>query len=277
MPRRPSINWPVVLDHARSLVLAQPLPIGLRRLHYLVVATLAPPAYFNDANAYRELGRRTAQLRREGRFPAMIDPSRTVAWPFTFEGADDALSWVRDQFLMDRRDRQEFQVWLAAEKRADADDLTTWFGREYGLPVVPLGGDHSEPIEREVREAREIDGRPSVLLICGDYDAKGVRIRANAVKKTGPWDHVVEVALNDAQVEAGNYVVSFKAPFATEGRFYRDWAALHGGRRVQVELQAMPAAELRQLYLDAITDPRWFDEAAYQALLATEEAERAQL
>jgi hypothetical protein len=271
---RPAIAWPAVLALAAELVEASPLLIGLRRLHYLLVVALAPPAYFNDQSAYRELGRRTAELRRQGRFPHLIDASRQIDWgPMTWTSADDGRDWLRGQYLHERLDTQDVQLWLATEKRGDAADLAEWFFPDYtGLAIVPLGGDHSEPLERDVVAAVRRDGRPAVLGISGDCDAKGGRIRHNFVRRTGCWDHVHEIALTARQVRRLDLPVAMRSPYATQGRFVSEWAAAHGGANVQVELQAYPAALLKRRTEAFIR--LHLDRAAYDDALADEEAER---
>lgn len=68
-----AFDWPTLLERAAEIVDSYDTLVTLRQLFYrLVAAELLP----NTTNAYKALSRHTAQARREGLFPALMDRGR---------------------------------------------------------------------------------------------------------------------------------------------------------------------------------------------------------
>jgi hypothetical protein len=183
-----------------------------------------------------------------------------------------------------RRDRTEGQpvaLYLGVEKHGLLEQLSTWFG-DLGLPIITLGGYSSQTQKDEVADDLAADlarqDRSSVLLYAGDFDPSGEDISRDFIARVGAsvdsptaFTDVRRIALSPAQVE--QYDLPEDVGKVTNSRA-PGFVARHG-KLVQVELDALPPDVLRQLYADAIAE-HW-DDAAYQAVLEREVAERAVL
>ena len=153
--------------------------------------------------------------------------------------------------------------------------LDLWFG-DLGVLRVAAGGfdsqSHVDDLVRTVRRYR----RPAVLLYAGDFDPSGEDIARDFIARTDCWHATRRIALTPQQVaNLPEYV-----PTEAEARkLRRDPRAKAFERRhgslVQYEVDALPPDQLRNLYRTAVDD--YWDEAAYQAVLEREAAERQQL
>ncbi|HUE34156.1 MAG TPA: hypothetical protein VMQ38_15040 [Mycobacterium sp.] len=153
--------------------------------------------------------------------------------------------------------------------------LGLWFG-DLGVLRVAAGGfdsqSHVDDLVRTVRRYR----RPAVLLYAGDFDPSGEDIARDFIARTDCWHATRRIALTPQQVaNLPEYV-----PTEAEARkLRRDPRAKAFERRhgslVQYEVDALPPDQLRNLYRTAVDD--YWDEAAYQAVLEREAAERQQL
>ena len=118
-------------------------------------------------------------------------------------------------------------------------------------------------------------GRPVVMLYAGDFDPTGEDIdrnfKAQMERRGLELAETVRVALTNDQVQEYNLP---EAPGKSSDSRANGFHARHG-KLVQVELEALDPAQLRQLYQDAI-EPHW-DTSAYEAVLELEEIERGEL
>ncbi len=146
---------------------------------------------------------------------------------------------------------------------------------------------HSEGWERDVLDHQEADGRPTMLIYAGDWDASGEVILANLLRWV-PFDRVDPVALKVDQVfeQALPLVPSDKPKGKGRNTHWPAFRERHHDRLValgwdpsrdwehphQVELDALDPAVLRQLYADAIAEV--WDDQAHQEVLEREAAER---
>jgi hypothetical protein len=264
---KPRIDWLAVIRQAADIVMGYDTGVTLRQLFYrLVVAGTLP----NADGAYKTLSSRTAEARRQGRFPALIDRTRRIHRYQTFDGPEEARSWLRDIYRRDRTEGQDVSIYLGVEKAGIVEQLDAWFG-ELGLPILALGGYSSQSYVDAIRDDALAQNRPAVLIYAGDFDPSGEDIDRDFIERVGCFDEVVRVALTADQVE--RYELPEQMGKQSDSRA-RKFIARHG-RLVQVELDALPPDLLRSLYDEAIAT-RW-DESAFQASLAREREEAAAL
>jgi hypothetical protein len=267
-PRRPynrkaasNIRWAPVIDRGIEVVAQYDTLVTLRQLFYRLVAEGLIP---NTTNAYKVLSNLTAEARREGTFPELTDRTRGIDVPQSFGGPDEATDWLQRIYRRDRTENQDVSIFLGVEKATMVAQLHAWFGDERGIPVVALGGYASQSLADDVRREVERQGRPAVLLYAGDFDPSGEDIDRDFAERTGCWDKVIRVALDDGQVQ--RFGLPPAPGKATDSRA-ASFEARHG-ELVQVELESLAPEDLRQLYADELAD--YWDEDAYQAVLDAE-------
>jgi hypothetical protein len=261
------VQWPSLLEHAAEIVDADPVGMTLRGLFYRLVFE---GSLRNTESYYSTLSRATARARRAGWFPSLIDRGRSIRRPVSFDGPDDALSALREQYRRDRTEGQSWAIYLGVEKNALAGVLESWF-EDYGLPVLPFGGYGSQTyvddVVADVAVAlRDEPERRSVLIYAGDFDPSGEDILRDFDARTGGYfDEVEHIALTAEQVIDHNLPPQ---PGKTGDSRAARFVARHG-ELVQVELDALPLATLRDLYQEAVG--RYFDASKYEAALELEE------
>lgn len=261
------IDWQPILDRAAEIVSAYDTGVTLRQLYYRLVAEQLIP---NVSSAYKGLSARTAEARRNGMFPSLVDRGRTIHRPVYFADPPDALDALVAQYRLDRTTGQFVSLYLGVEKAGLVNQLTSWFGR-LGLPVLPLGGYASQTYVDDVVADVEDDAREAVLIYAGDFDPSGEDIDRDFEARSDCWDLVVRIALNADQV------ASYNLPPAMGKRTDSRSAAFEArhGQLVQVELDALPPDDLRRLYQNAI-DGYW-DTSRYEQVLAREAEGKAAL
>jgi hypothetical protein len=258
------------LDRAAEIIEetldAEGVRLTLRGLFYRLVSEALIP---NLDARYKRLSRLTAGRRRDGEFPDLHESVRAIDVPTSWRSPEEALADLRRWYRRDRTETQERTVILGVEKRAQADYLASWFD-EYGLPVVAMAGYSSQTlVDRVLRYVAAYD-REAVVLYAGDFDPSGEdMLRDLGVRLPGV--ELRRVALTPEQVEAfGLPEMMGKASDSRAAGFER-----RHGRLVQVELEALPPAELHRLYDEALA-PLW-DMSSFEAVLAREEQERQTL
>lgn len=273
MNRAERIDWPAVLKQGAAIVESYDTAVTLRQLFYRLVA-----AGFirNTEQGYKGLSRVTAVARRVGGFPQLADAGRTIHRYTSWANPQELLKAAAEQYRRDRTEGQAALIYLIVEKNTLVAQLQSWFG-DLGLPILALRGYSSESYEREI--ANDVDtsagGRPVVMLYAGDFDPTGEDIdrnfKAQMERRGLELAETVRVALTNDQVQEYNLP---EAPGKSSDSRANGFHARHG-KLVQVELEALDPAQLRQLYQDAI-EPHW-DTSAYEAVLELEEIERGEL
>ena len=260
-------DWPALLEQAAAIVRGYDTLVTLRQLFYRLVAAVLLP---NTTNAYKSLSRYTAEARRAGTFPALMDRGRTIHRYQTFSSATEARRWLQGIYRRDRTEGQTVSLYLGVEKAGIVEQLREWFG-DLGVPVLALGGYGSQTYVDDV--IADVAGmhRPAVLLYAGDHDPSGEDIDRDFTARTDCWDEVRRVALTAAQVT--QYALPPQPGKDTDSRA-AGFIARHG-RLVQVELDALPPDVLRTLYANAIAD--FWNNDAYDAALEREARERRTL
>jgi hypothetical protein len=265
--QKPRLHWPAILNAAAAIIESYSTGVTLRQLFYRLVAIEVLP---NTRVAYQTLSRRTAQARRNGSFPPLIDRTRTIHRFRTFTGPRAARQWLRRIYRRDRTEGQSHAIYLGIEKAGMVEQLESWFG-DLGLPILALGGYTSQTYADEIVEDVLAQERPAVLIYAGDFDPSGEDIQRDFLERTDCFDAALRVALTAEQVEEYDLPEQMgKATDTRAGRFVE-----RHGRLVQVELDALPPNVLQQLFSDAIA--RYWNDEAYDAVLAREADEGASL
>lgn len=254
------INWSAVIEHAATIVESYSTGVTLRQLFYrLVSAKLIP----NRQSSYSRLSSLTAKARRDGWFPDLIDNTRVIRRPPWWDGADEAMDAITEQYRRDRTEHQSYSIYVAVEKNALATLIASWF-EEHGLPVLAFGGYPSQTFVTNIIKDVERRSRPAVLLYGGDFDATGVDIlRDFLVRTQGVWDETHRIALNEEQI------AEYDLP-PLPGKHWDPRAAAFEekyGELVQVELDALPPDVLKKIYEDAVNtywEPDEFDRSLNQ-------------
>ena len=263
-----SLKWPPIVAEAAEVVDSYAgTGVTLRQLFYRLVAAEILP---NTTNAYKHLSKCTAEARRAGTFPALIDRGRDIHRHAHWDSPEDARESLRRQYRRDRTEGQEYSVYVGVEKSGMIVQLRSWFG-DLGVPILALGGYSSQTYADDVREDADDQERPAVLLYAGDFDPSGEDIPRDFCERADCFDEVRRVALSAAQVQ--HYGLPPLPGKSTDSRA-AGFVAKHGSL-MQVELDALPPDTLHGLYQDALDE--FWDVSAYVASMDREAAERAEL
>jgi hypothetical protein len=266
MTRR-DLDWGLVLDTAREVVESYETPVTLRQLFYRLVSRGLVP---NTLSAYKGLSARTAQARRDGDFPALLDRTRMIYRYASWASPATAIYRAYSTYRRDRTEGQKLSLYLGVEKAGMVVQLQSWFG-DLGIPVLALGGYASQTYTDDIVTHVERQDRDAVLLYAGDHDPSGHDIDRDLVERTDCWAEVVRIALNADQVE--EYDLPPMPGKTTDSRAVKFMERF--GELVQVELDALDPDDLRALYQAEID--RFWDTSAYEAVLTREESERDEL
>jgi hypothetical protein len=261
-------RWPPIVARAEEIVREyEETSVTLRQLFYRLVAE---QAILNKQGHYQRLSELTAQARRDGTFPDLIDNGRTIHRYAHFSSVSEALDDLHGYYRRDRTEGQEVSLYLGVEKAGLIAQLQLWFG-DLGLPVLALGGYASQTYVKDIRNDAENQFRDAVLLYAGDFDSTGIDIDRDFIKRTGCWKKVVRVALSSKQVEEYALPENLAKPNDPRNKSFK---AIYG-KLVQVEVDALPPDTLRALFQAAI-DVEW-DSDAYDAVMAEEREDRSRL
>jgi hypothetical protein len=261
------LDWRLILERAAKIVESYDTGVTLRQLFYRLVSAQVLP---NKQTAYKTLSERTAEARRQGEFPALIDRTRTIYRNVSFSGPADARRWLADIYRRDRTEGQETALYLGVEKHGIVNQLRAWFGH-YGVRVISLGGYSSQTYVDDILQDAEEDGRPAVLIYAGDWDPSGEDIERDLAERCPVFDEIRRIALTEVQVRRYNLpenpgkradprAVSFEAKY---------------GRLAQVEVDALPPETLRDLFAAAVE--QFVDMSVFNRVRRKEEADRKKL
>lgn len=261
-------DWGPIIDAAAEIMAQYETGVTLRQLFYRLVSAEIIP---NSKSAYQRLSRVTAQARRDGTFPDLIDNTRGIAKLPSWSSAESAMDALIDQFRFDRTEGQVYSLYVGVEKNALRSQLSHWF-QERGIPVIALSGYTSQTFVQDIIDDIERRDRPAILIYGGDFDASGVDILRDFEERTkGWWEEVVKVALNEGQI------AEYNLP-PLPGKYWDARAASFEqryGRLVQVELDALPPDVLRGLYEGAVAN--YWDGDVYDEVIERERADALKL
>jgi hypothetical protein len=201
-PKKQRLDWRPIMEQARAIVESYDTKVTLRQLFYQLVSRQLIP---NEQTKYSYLSSKTAEARRDGWFPDLIDQTSEILVVEHFTSPEEAKRDLRQRYRRDRTEGQEVTIYLAVEKAGIQNQLWSWFG-DMGLPILALGGYGSQTYKDEVRwhvsqqvydhwngeRVADLDNlchddpRPAVLIYAGDHDASGDDIFRDFVIRTDP-------------------------------------------------------------------------------------------
>lgn len=263
MPRA-RYNWPVILNRAAAIVRSYDSGVTLRQLFYRLVSEEVLP---NTRSAYNLLSSHTAQARRDGWFPALVDRGRAIQRLRSYNDPADALRQLAQGYHLDRTAGQKVSIYLGVEKNGLINLLWNWFGA-MGISIVALGGYSSQTFVDDIAQDVDRQGRPAVLIYAGDFDPSGEDISRDFISRSDCWARRFRIALNPEQVDRYNLP---RLPGKETDSRAKGFIRKHG-ELVQVELDALPPDVLRGLYAAAIR--RYWNPKAYDAVIEQENADR---
>jgi hypothetical protein len=261
------IDWPAIIDRAADIVRSYDTSVTLRQLFYRLVSEQLVP---NSTAAYKRLSSLTAEARRWGRFPPLLDRGRQIHRDPFWDNAADAVEALLDQFRLDRTAGQDVSLYLGVEKAGMVVQLRSWFG-DLGVPVLALGGYSSHTYAAIVRHHVRAQERRAVLLYAGDFDPSGEDIDRDFIEQTNCWVKVVRVALTAEQVQEHGLPIN---PGKVTDSRAAGFIERHG-ELMQVELDALDPDTLQAMF-EAALDEFW-DASAYETVLDLEQAEHERL
>lgn len=268
VPKTARLSWPTILTHAAEIVESYDTGVTLRQLFYRLVVGQTLP---NTKSYYQRLSACTAQGRRDGTFPNLLDKQSHIERYKSFTGPDEATAWLRDLYRRDRTEGQPWTIFLGVEKAGQSEQLDAWFTEPLGIPHVALGGYASQSLVDHVRRDVRSQDRPAVLIYAGDHDPTGEDIDRDFESRTGCFDKVVRVALHADQLDEFNIPPNALDPKVEQKLANDPRAAAFRNRHGyldQYEMDALDANDLRDLYRNAIDD--YFDASAYESVMAAE-------
>jgi hypothetical protein len=258
-------KWGPILEHAAEIVNSYETDVTLRQLFYRLVSD---EILRNTKSDYTALASRTAALRRDRAFPAMVDRTRALERMQSWNSVEEAVNERVNEFRLDHSEGQRCSIYVFVEKAALENQLWSWFGH-LGIGIAALRGYHSVPLEWQIK--RDLVNRRNgferrIALYVGDYDSTGKDIERNFWRYLRPFFHEVErVALAWDQIEEHDLPLQLGKSGDTRAVAF---AAEHEGENVQVEVDALPPDVLRGLLTKAID--KHYDYGAYEAVLERE-------
>lgn len=263
-PRSGHGSWEAILERAAEIVASYDTGVTLRQLFYRLVSQ---GILRNETAEYKQLSARTAEARRDGWFPALIDRTRTIHRYPTWESPGEAMRWCAAIYMRNRTEGQVCSVYLGVEKAGIVEQLESWFGG-FSLPMLALGGYGSQTYVDEIIEDVDRQDRPAVLLYAGDWDPSGENILEDFEGRTECFDTVERVALTLGQVKQYDLPVMPGKATDTRARAFAEKYGVLG----QVEVDALPPELLKELFDQAIS--RWFDLSTWEREVEREKTER---
>jgi hypothetical protein len=279
-PRSEWIKWPPIVAAARPIVEAynqQGTMVTLRQVLYrLGQAGLVPI----NQGTYKGLSKALVRARRDDDFPDLADLGRIIHEPIGWDSPEDFLSDLAELYARRRTKGQPVQLYVGLEKDTLRLQTTSWLA-DLAIPVLVMRGFGSETYAIEVHRRIRRDGRPAVLLYVGDLDPSGESIERDWLKKSGPWDKAIRLAVNIE--DKSTYDLPWIDAVNAKGEPKKDarwpaFAAKYGldpSRPVQCEVEGLDPIDLRTVIMDGVEE--WIDRDAYDAVLATEGEELALL
>lgn len=146
--------------------------LTLRQLYYQLVARNTIP---NDIKVYKKLGDLVVELREGGLvdWDSIEDRVRGIEEPQWFSSIPSAQASIVSWFRLQRMSNQDRHVEVWIEKDA-LSSLCYQITEPYGIPLLANHGYSSCTAVMEAVHRMKRDGRPCVILYCGDHDPSGL-------------------------------------------------------------------------------------------------------
>jgi len=117
------LKWEPIIERAGEIAESYSTKVTLRQLFYRLVSEGLLP---NLQNSYKQLSSQTAQARREGWFPALLDQGREIHGLYNWTDPGHALSSLARQYRRDRKEGQDKTVWIVLEKATLIEQVIDW-------------------------------------------------------------------------------------------------------------------------------------------------------
>lgn len=277
-----------LIEYARRLQEADH-PQTLRQLHYAIFSR-GEIGYQNDKASYQKLSRATTLARRAYRtweLAGEIGPEPAVSippdWmvdegrqPETVNVWEDAAAYIETVKRCYRRDNWQDQlhhveVW--SEKATILGSVRP-IAKEWGVTLRVCHGFASAGMEQDIGEFFEGIGKPITIFYLGDHDPSGHVIEQDLHQRveraSGRGFNMVRLAIHASDITTFNLPPQkIKATDSRAAGFQRRF----GSTAPTVELDALPAAELRSRIAKAVTT--LIDFETWSRQLTVQEAELA--
>jgi hypothetical protein len=263
-----SENTVELIEYARRLLEADH-PQTLRQLHYAIFSKQEID-YANDKASYSRLSRATTTARRAYREWELAgeigtEPGATIPpdWmvdegrqPETVSVWDDAAGYIETVKRCYRRDNWQDQahhaeVW--SEKGTIMGAIRP-IADKWGFTIRVCHGFGSTGMEQQIGECFERVAKPITVFYLGDHDPSGHSIEEDIHRRvevaSGCEFIMRRLAIHPADIEAFNLPPQkIKASDSRAAGFREQF----GSTAATVELDALPAAELRERVEQAVT------------------------
>ncbi len=260
--KRLSKDQAAELDRQLLAIAEQERPTSVRGMYYMAMgAGLIDKDAQGRRHNYMRVQRRLLQLRRDGALPYswITDGSRTVYGYDRFADGDDFSAYAANIYRKDYWLESPVRVEVWVEKDAMAGKLTPVVRDEYGLDLYVSRGFASETYLQEAAAQIRSDGRPVFVYLLTDFDASGMGIAETVEEKLAEmaWSvdvFVERIAATPEQIEEYGLITQ---PVTRSDTRARKFIERFGTETV--ELDAIPASEVRRLVRDAVErhmDPR---------------------
>ena len=260
--KRLSKNQAADLDRNLLAIAEQERPTSVRGMYYMAMgAGLIDKDAQTKRNNYMRVQRRLLQMRRDGRMPYswITDGSRTIYGYDRYQDPDEFADYAASIYRKDYWINSPVRVEVWVEKDAMAGKLKPVVRDEYGLDLYVSRGFASETYLQEAGAHIRSDGRPTYVYLLTDFDASGMGIAETVEQKlaemASPADVLVErIAATQEQVKEYGLITQ---PVTRSDTRARRFIQRFGTETV--ELDAIPASEVRRLVREAIEqhmDPR---------------------
>ncbi|HMJ55722.1 MAG TPA: hypothetical protein VK540_26785 [Polyangiaceae bacterium] len=246
-------------------------PVTCRRLFYRLVGQGVIEK--TDAQYQGTVIRLLGEMREAGELPWswITDNTRFQRKPESFSSMAEALETTARFYRRAFWDEQNRYVEVWCEKVGLSGVLYP-ITSEWDVPLMLCGGSPSKTFLYEAAKTIEQVGKPTFIYYLGDFDPSGVAIRERIdrdLRRYAPRADIefVHVAVTEEQIE------QYQLPTRPTKR--SDPNAKKFGEKESVEVDAIPAPELRRLVEECVT--QHIDDDEYQRLMAVESAERETL
>jgi hypothetical protein len=263
------------LDRQLLAIAEQEKPTTVRGMYYMAMGEgLIDKDAQGKRNNYMRVQRRLLQMRRDGTMPYswITDGSRTVYGYNRFADEDDFSTYAANIYRKDYWLESPVRVEVWVEKDAMAGKLKPVVRDEYGLDLYVSRGFASETYLQEAGAHIRSDGRPTYVYLLTDFDASGMGIAETVKEKLAEMARPVgvfveRIAAKPEQIEEYELITQ---PVTRSDTRARNCIQRFGTETV--ELDAIPASEVRRLVSEAIE--RHMDPRRLAFLRMVEEEER---
>jgi hypothetical protein len=243
-------------------------PQTLRQLHYAVFSR-QEIAYNNDQASYKRLSRATSAARRTYRkwelsgsnenpplyaIPPswMVDETRSPERTCVWTNATAYVDAVRISYRRDAWQDQPYHVEVWSEKATVLGSIRP-VKEEYGITLRVLHGYGSTGMVGEVGSFFEQVGKPITVFFLGDHDPSGHNIERDIYGRVTTASGV-DFSMQRLAIHPGD-IKKFRLPaqkIKTSDSRAASFKRRFGARASTVELDALPAGELRRRVRDAV-------------------------